>query len=566
MHIIKKTIIAALLAASLPALASEYFVVVPVKGKTATTGASNIRVGLNPSSMPAAEVGSAYSYNFNQNLSVTGDAQYTGVGVTWAVAQGSLPAGLTLDSATGVLKGTPTVAGASSFSVSATYKTKAGQQSYQVTVATFNVMLTAETSSDYGYVAVGGTATRNFTYANNGKVAAAGTYASLTGTDVSLSANTCGTQGNPVSVAAGGSCSITVAYSPTGLTSLAGALTVTSLQAAAPANLMLSGAGGQSHFSYADSPAANMDFPLTPMWSTSPPAIGLNLVNDGKVAGSLAVPPLSGANPDDFSVMSNCDNAAAGATCDVQVYFQPTVMGARSATLNLAGKTFNLTGTGDAPSDPYYANVLQMMQFDRPAGTSALVPDKGVTPSGSALAVGGSLAKVGTGAMQLTEGTTVSIAGSSAWQFNKDFTIEYWFMPTAIPTTGSPMLMAKEAAGYLPYGSTVGAGTVANAVELHMYFGNGVNGTTLGLTHWKVNLPLNQWHHIVQETVGGQHRMYINGKLTGAGGSQVDSTTGGTIIIARGVAGYMDGLRVTSGVGRYSSDTLTPTVTTYPTK
>ena len=73
MHIIKKTIIAALLAASLPALASEYFVVVPVKGKT--TSSSVISVGLNPSAMPTAEVGAAYSYNFSQNLRVTGDPQ-----------------------------------------------------------------------------------------------------------------------------------------------------------------------------------------------------------------------------------------------------------------------------------------------------------------------------------------------------------------------------------------------------------------------------------------------------------------------------------------------------------
>jgi hypothetical protein len=569
MHFIKKTIVAALLAACLPAMASEYFVVVPVKGKT--TSASVISVGLTPSSMPAAEVGAAYSYNFSQNLSVTGDPQYTGAGVTWSVGQGSLPAGLTLNSATGALTGTPTAAGASSFQVSATYKAKAGRQSYQVTVATFNVTLTAQTSSDYGYVAVNSTATRSFTYANNGKVPAAGTYASLSGADVAFSANTCGTQANPVLVAPGGTCTVTVAYTPAGLTSMTGALTVTSPAAAAPANLALTGAGGQSHFAFTnaavDAPGDALAFPATAMWSTNPTVKVLNLVNDGNVAGSPTSIGVTGANPDDFPVMNNCDNVAAGAACDIQVTFQPTATGPRAATLSVAGKSIALTGSGDAPSDPYYANVLEMLQFDRAAGTSALVADKGVNPSGSANVVGGSWAKVGTGAMQLTEATTVTIPGGAAWMFNADFTIEYWFMPTAVPSVGNAMLVGKEHAGaYLPYGSTLGPSGVANNVELHMYFGNGVNGSTAGLMHTKVNLPLNQWHHIVQETVGGQHRMYINGKLTAAGGSQFDGNGGDAIIVARGVTGYMDALRVTKGVGRYSSDTLTPTVTTYPTK
>lgn len=79
-------------------------------------------------------MGNAYSYDFKQNLQVTGDPAYSGYGLKWAVASGSLPAGLSLNADTGVLSGTPTTQGTASFTLAATYKTKSGTQSYQIPV------------------------------------------------------------------------------------------------------------------------------------------------------------------------------------------------------------------------------------------------------------------------------------------------------------------------------------------------------------------------------------------------------------------------------------------------
>jgi uncharacterized repeat protein (TIGR03803 family) len=79
-------------------------------------------VTLLPQTLPAATVGAGY----NQTLTaVGGTAPYT-----FAVSAGSLPAGLTLSSG-GVLSGTPTIAGSSSFTVTATDSTGAtGSQAY----------------------------------------------------------------------------------------------------------------------------------------------------------------------------------------------------------------------------------------------------------------------------------------------------------------------------------------------------------------------------------------------------------------------------------------------------
>ncbi len=206
--------------------ASDYYVVTPVKGKTVNVSA--IQVGLLSSVLTSAKVGFAYSYDFKPNLQVSGDATYTGYGVSWAVTAGSLPAGLTLNASTGVLSGTPTAPGTTNFTVSATYKTKTGGQGYQVAVANVYaiIALQASTDTDFGAVSLGNSVTKDFTVTNSGDGAATGVYAQVTGHGVSMLTNSCGTSGARQTIPAGGSCAITVQYSPT----VAGLLTGAGLE------------------------------------------------------------------------------------------------------------------------------------------------------------------------------------------------------------------------------------------------------------------------------------------------------------------------------------------------
>ncbi len=103
--------------------------------------------------------------------------------------------------------------------------------------------LTANTSADFGTVTTVTSASRTFTFTNSGNVPATGTYATVVGTSVSITSNTCGTAGTPVSVAGGGTCSITLQYAPTSAGTLAGSLTVQSSAANSPSTLSLTGAG-----------------------------------------------------------------------------------------------------------------------------------------------------------------------------------------------------------------------------------------------------------------------------------------------------------------------------------
>jgi hypothetical protein len=78
------------------------------------TAALTINVlGITTTSLPDGTVGTAYS----QTLQVAGGVPP----LTWAVSTGTLPAGLTLNASTGVISGTPTASGTSTFTVSVSY-------------------------------------------------------------------------------------------------------------------------------------------------------------------------------------------------------------------------------------------------------------------------------------------------------------------------------------------------------------------------------------------------------------------------------------------------------------
>lgn len=70
---------------------------------------SNVSLAVTTSSLPGATVGSPYS----QTLSASGGQ----TPYSWSVTAGALPAGLSLDSSTGIISGTPTATGTASFTV-----------------------------------------------------------------------------------------------------------------------------------------------------------------------------------------------------------------------------------------------------------------------------------------------------------------------------------------------------------------------------------------------------------------------------------------------------------------
>lgn len=120
---------------------------------TVTSTASPVQV--TSTLLPAATAGTSY----RQTLSATG-----GTGsYSWAVTQGSLPSGLSLDASTGMLSGTPASSGPDSFTVTATDGAgHTGTQALQLLVQPAGATL-AVTSSSLQGGSVGSAYTANLT-------------------------------------------------------------------------------------------------------------------------------------------------------------------------------------------------------------------------------------------------------------------------------------------------------------------------------------------------------------------------------------------------------------------
>ncbi|HLK49535.1 MAG TPA: putative Ig domain-containing protein [Bryobacteraceae bacterium] len=105
-------------------------------------------ITISPQSLPGGVVGVAYS----QTLTASGGA---GSPYTWAVATGTLPAGLSLNTSTGAITGTPTAAAISTFTISATDSMAASAtQGFTVTIAASSTPTTitlASTVNPSGY-------------------------------------------------------------------------------------------------------------------------------------------------------------------------------------------------------------------------------------------------------------------------------------------------------------------------------------------------------------------------------------------------------------------------------
>lgn len=123
---------ALLMSAGGASLAATHYLVVPMPAKGGQVEPA-VSVVLSQGVLPKAKLAKAYSYGFEQHLSVTGDSAYTPGSAVFS-ATGPLPEGLALQP-NGMLSGTPTKASTGqNFEIEATYKTKSGTQVFSLVV------------------------------------------------------------------------------------------------------------------------------------------------------------------------------------------------------------------------------------------------------------------------------------------------------------------------------------------------------------------------------------------------------------------------------------------------
>jgi hypothetical protein len=322
-------------------------------------------------------------------------------------------------------------------------------------------------TQSFGTVATGASSQAT-TFTVTSLAATAHLAMSFTGTDsADFKLGTDGCSGQ--SLAAGGTCSVAVLFSP----STAGSKTA-SLQASAgalAATSSLSGtAAGAATFLVTP---ATFDFGSLSEGLTSG-AQAFAVKNTGGVASGSPTVAVTGANQGDFVVATNtCGSAlAAGATCAFGVTFKPSTTGAESASIAVTatgttGGSASVSGTGLAPAPIAFDPTTQGFGTEIAGQSSAEFPF--VLTNGSAITTGPvAVTLTGTDASQfgITPGNcTVNGAGVTL-AAGASCTLSVHFKPDGTVAAGPAQASLQATA--TPGGTTVATltGTITTATAL----------------------------------------------------------------------------------------------------
>lgn len=323
-------------------------------------------------------------------------------------------------------------------------------------------------SLSYGSVTVGSASgAQTATLSNTGSSAL--TVASI-GTGSSEFNVTAGTCSAGASVAAGFSCTIGVAFTPSAVGSRSATLAVAHNAAGGTSNATLAGTG------VAQSPAArvspgSLSFAQT-VGSTSA-AQSVMVANTGTAALTLGALSLSGPQASEYQIAGSGTCAAGGSvapssSCTLNVTFAPTAVGTRNATLtiahNAAGSpsTVALGGSGTSSPQPAIALNAASLTFNAQAlGTSSSVQNVTVTNSGAANLTFGSMTIAGAAAADYTRGGSCSSAATLA--AGATCSIALTFAPSATGARSATLTIASDATNGNAVLSLSGTGAVASS-------------------------------------------------------------------------------------------------------
>jgi hypothetical protein len=259
-------------------------------------------------------------------------------------------------------------------------------------------------------------------------------------------------------IAANGTCSVIVTFTPTAPGTRTGWLTITDNATIRPQTVSLSGAGVGPAASLSP---ASLSFVNQAGGTTSSPETAL-LWNTGNVTLNITNVTIAGTNSTDFSQTNNCGSSLApGATCTLSITFTPTASGSRTGTLTITDnatpgtQTISLTGTGIGPAVNLSPTSLTFLA--QPVGTSSSPQTFTLTNTGSATLTIASITASGDFSQTNTCGSSLAPSASC--------TISVTFTPTAAGSRSGTLTITDNANPATENVSLTGIGT-APAVSL----------------------------------------------------------------------------------------------------
>ena len=226
----------------------------------------------------------------------------------------------------------------------------------------------------------------------------------------------------------------------------------------------------------------------------------------------------------------------------------------------ISNQSFGVVAEGETPGDAYFGSVVLSLHGNG-ANNSTVFTDSSSTPNtitanGNAR-ISTAQSKFGGASMYFDGSGDYLDAGSSSAlaMGTSDFTIEFWVRFDAVSQTRR--LVA----------STLGAFD-AQAVVIRLSAANRIYAYCGGAAGVTGSIPITTgvWYHIAMTRASGLMRIFVNGVLDGSESSPNNMTNGVryvggyyTVGTTEFHNGYIDDLRITKGVARYTANFTPPT-------
>lgn len=228
------------------------------------------------------------------------------------------------------------------------------------------------------------------------------------------------------------------------------------------------------------------------------------------------------------------------------------------------------TGNFTPPTTPptVITNTALLPKFANAGIADLATQNDWITNGGTQVST--SVKKFGTGSLYMNSGSLQCFPlknASGIATFSGDFTWEYWFYPTNGSNNFQGGGLSYRDSGFGSGGfQSIYDGTT-NTLK-YIFDGGGTEISGNGITN-------NAWNHIALVRQGGTLSFYVNGNrkntaaysnvITGGGSSTLGFFIGDTYDGNHYyVQGYLDDIRITNGVARYSGTTFTPPALTLP--
>jgi hypothetical protein len=233
-----------------------------------------------------------------------------------------------------------------------------------------------------------------------------------------------------------------------------------------------------------------------------------------------------------------------------------------------------ITGSEKNPVDLYRSQVSLLLHGDGTNGSTTII-DSSPTPK-TVTAFGN--AQISTAQSKFPGGSSIAFDGngdyliglqsdSDNYNLSGNFTVEAWVYINSFATTPSQAIAGKWRSSHFAW--------VFQISSTKLAFASGNNGAFGFITEFNTSVQTGNWHHVAVSRSGSALRLFHNGTLLGTAtdsfnctapnttstlhvGVNQDGLPSNTAILGY-LNGYIDDLRITKGIARYTSNFTPPT-------